>query len=552
MKKSLSGIDISAIVREIPSGYVKRIGYLDKNVFSLKIADRNIIIRLDGWMHSTDGDVELRKIERLRWLENRRVQAVSQRGVERIVIFDMGRVNLVAELFGGGNLVLVSDGIIDFVAKEREFRDRKLKVGEPYVMPSEAVNFFELDSRDFSDILKQGKFDVVRALAVDMGMGGEYAEEVCARAGIDKNLKADAIDDKAAEALYSALLSIRDEITLGKGYIISEETPVSVMPVDSVRYSKKEVFDSFSKAVERYLGIAEKKPDRKDAEMRRAEEELKRVEDTISEVYERYNEIFEELANGRSFELHGFTFQPERAIEQSMQELYAQRKAMQEKIEGLGRARVIEKRAEVKREKRVREEWFERYWWFFTGEDFLVIAGKSADDNERIVHRHLDENDIYVHADIHGGASGVIKTYGREPAESSLSEACRFVACFSKAWGWIGSCDAYWVRADQVTKKPPSGQFLTKGSFMIYGKKNYYRSLPMELAIGAVDMGNEKKPMCAPESVIAKRCSRYAIIVPGKRSVEGVARDLSAFLSLDEGRIARVLPTRGIEIKEMR
>jgi len=74
----------------------------------------------------------------------------------------------------------------------------------------------------------------------------------------------------------------------------------------------------------------------------------------------------------------------------------------------------------------------------------------------------------------------------------------------------------------------------------------------MELAIGAVDMGNEKKPMCAPESAIAKRCSRYAIIVPGKKSVEGVARDLSALLGLDEGRIARVLPTRGIEVKEIR
>jgi len=239
VKKSLSGIDISAIVREIPSGYVKRIGYIDKNVFSLKIADRNIIIRLDGWMYLTDNDVELRKIERLRWLENRRVQAVSQRGVERIVIFDMGRASLVAELFGGGNFILVSDGIIDFVAKEREFKDRKLKVGEPYVMPSEAVNFFELDSRDFSDMLRQGKFDVVRALAVDMGIGGEYAEEVCARAGIDKNLKAGAVNDEMAAALYSALLSIRDEISLGKGYIISEETPVSVMPVDSVRYSKK-------------------------------------------------------------------------------------------------------------------------------------------------------------------------------------------------------------------------------------------------------------------------------------------------------------------------
>ena len=32
---------------------------------------------------------------------------------------------------------------------------------------------------------------------------------------------------------------------------------------------------------------------------------------------------------------------------------------------------------------------------------------------------------------------------------------------------------AYWVRPDQVSKTAPSGEYLTVGSFMIRGKKNF-------------------------------------------------------------------------------
>lgn len=38
---------------------------------------------------------------------------------------------------------------------------------------------------------------------------------------------------------------------------------------------------------------------------------------------------------------------------------------------------------------------------------------------------------------------------------------------------------AWWVHANQVSKTAPSGEFLTTGSFMIRGKKNYLPPSPL-------------------------------------------------------------------------
>ena len=41
---------------------------------------------------------------------------------------------------------------------------------------------------------------------------------------------------------------------------------------------------------------------------------------------------------------------------------------------------------------------------------------------------------------------------------------------------------AYWVTPDQVSKTAPSGEYLTVGSFMIRGKKNFLP--PSQLTMG--------------------------------------------------------------------
>lgn len=118
--------------------------------------------------------------------------------------------------------------------------------------------------------------------------------------------------------------------------------------------------------------------------------------------------------------------------------------------------------------------WFEKFFWFISSEGILVIAGRDAQQNELIVKRYLDKNDIYVHADIHGATSVVIKNYtdGEVPPKT-LNEAANMAVCYSASWDAKVVSVAYWVHSHQVQKTAPTGQYLSVGSFMIRGKKNY-------------------------------------------------------------------------------
>ncbi|KAG0017952.1 hypothetical protein BGZ80_007744 [Entomortierella chlamydospora] len=128
--------------------------------------------------------------------------------------------------------------------------------------------------------------------------------------------------------------------------------------------------------------------------------------------------------------------------------------------------------------------WFEKFMWFITSENYLVIAGRDAQQNEMIVKRYMKKDDIYVHADIHGAATVLIKNPSdKEPIPpSSIYQAGIMSVCQSKAWDAKIVTSAYWVRADQVSKSAPTGEYLTTGSFMIRGKKNFLP--PVQLVYG--------------------------------------------------------------------
>lgn len=118
--------------------------------------------------------------------------------------------------------------------------------------------------------------------------------------------------------------------------------------------------------------------------------------------------------------------------------------------------------------------WFEKYLWFITSENFLVIAGRDQQTNEQIVKRHLKPRDVYVHADLHGAASVIVKNHtDKDVTPTSLHEAGIMATCNSKAWDEKVVTSAWWVWGDQVSKTAPSGEYLTTGSFMIRGKKNF-------------------------------------------------------------------------------
>uniref|UniRef100_A0A8D8LLF6 Nuclear export mediator factor NEMF homolog n=2 Tax=Cacopsylla melanoneura TaxID=428564 RepID=A0A8D8LLF6_9HEMI len=127
--------------------------------------------------------------------------------------------------------------------------------------------------------------------------------------------------------------------------------------------------------------------------------------------------------------------------------------------------------------------WFEKFYWFISSENYLVIGGRDMQQNELIVKRYLRANDVYVHADITGASSVVVKNPGTDPIPpKTLTEAGIMAVCYSVAWDAKVVTNAWWVRADQVSKTAPTGEFLTTGSFMIRGKKNFFP--PCQLAMG--------------------------------------------------------------------
>jgi predicted ribosome quality control (RQC) complex YloA/Tae2 family protein len=49
--------------------------------------------------------------------------------------------------------------------------------------------------------------------------------------------------------------------------------------------------------------------------------------------------------------------------------------------------------------------WFEKFDWFISSENYLIISGKNAQQNEEIVKTYLGKRDIYVHSEMAGSAS---------------------------------------------------------------------------------------------------------------------------------------------------
>ena len=220
----------------------------------------------------------------------------------------------------------------------------------------------------------------------------------------------------------------------------------------------------------------------------------------------------------------------------------------------LKKKEIEDKKSEEKIEKKEHLFWFERYRWFISSDSNIVIGGKDAKSNDLIVKKYLKEGDRYAHADIQGAPSIIIKSKdfkgeSLDISENTLEEACIFAASFSKAWKQFAEAQAYWVLPEQVSKTAQSGEFVPRGGFIIRGKRNY-KQCKLELAIGSIEIDNQKKIMCGPVSAIKKHSKRYVIFVPGSIKKNDFAKKLSKAFDVGSDSIDRILPPGGISIIE--
>ena len=178
----------------------------------------------------------------------------------------------------------------------------------------------------------------------------------------------------------------------------------------------------------------------------------------------------------------------------------------------------------------------------------LVIAGKDAHTNDNIVKKHLKDNDVYAHADLHGAPSTILKD-GLSATNEDLREACIYALAQSK--GWVAALtdgSAYWVYTDQVSKTPQAGEFVPRGAFIIRGKRNYEYHLPMELAVGEIMYENNRKVMCAPLESMKRLSQKYFVIKPGRGKAGKTAAQMAKELQVPEEEVSRILPPGDSEI----
>ena len=113
---------------------------------------------------------------------------------------------------------------------------------------------------------------------------------------------------------------------------------------------------------------------------------------------------------------------------------------------------------------------FEKFYWFISSDNYIVLGGRDQQQNDLIVKRHLRAGDLYVHADLHGATSVIIKNpTGNDVPPRTLQEAGILACCHSAAWEAKVPAQAYWVNHDQVSKTAPTGEYITTGAFMIRG-----------------------------------------------------------------------------------
>ena len=240
-----------------------------------------------------------------------------------------------------------------------------------------------------------------------------------------------------------------------------------------------------------------------------------------------------------------FSLNIRHSIQANAERYYSQSKKAEKKLSGakkqlqqtLTKIKEVKKRLILKTAdqrpviKKRKKGWFEKFRWIHSSDGFLVIGGRDAKTNELLVKKHMAPDDIVFHAEITGAPFVLIKTEGKNVPEQTLNEAAQLAASYSRAWKeMLSSINVYWVLPEQLSKSPPTGQYLQKGSFIIRGSKNFVRDVPLHVAIG-LKIGEQIRVIGGSVDAINNQTEVVVEIVPGDQKSSQLAKKIRHLLS---------------------
>ena len=532
-------------------------------------------------------ELERAKIESIEQLGSERIITVKFRHLDEKVRY------MVVEFFGDGNIVLCDGNMqIMGILKPIEVRHRMLKIGFRYAPPPpRGIDVYDITLEQLQAMREDKQsdsLDVVKWIGRKISIPKKYVEEIAIRAGIS-SLTVGQLSEEDMERLYEIIKEIISDIVSEKShqpYVIlgQNEKAIDAIPIKTAHLSKLNVkkTPSYMDAVDEVLSndlmdlgrnIRTIEIDERITALQHdVAEQIKAKELVLSKAnlirnvahklmqlsYQgvqsitessvnkllaensaniilekglKYLEILEELilieSNLPKLSSALFTRAKEMergntAIEQSKARLEAQ-------IQEL-RNQTISVRKKIIIKQQTSKEWYERYRWFITTDGLLAIGGRDASSNSAIIRKHLTENDIVFHAEVHGSPFFIIKNTGNlEETGLSLQQVAVATVSFSRAWkDGISSADAYWVTPDQIKKGAPPGQYVPKGSFVIEGKRNYMKGLELRMAIGVARLENRYTVVCGPADAVKKSAIIYAILLPGGLQPLNVAKKIKS------------------------
>ncbi len=214
---------------------------------------------------------------------------------------------------------------------------------------------------------------------------------------------------------------------------------------------------------------------------------------------------------------------PDKKITENAAKYYEKSKKYKKKIEGAKEAiketKKLLKKAKEEQERQKEElkkvkkpdEWYDKFHWFRTRNDYLVIAGRNAEQNQEIVKNYMENKDLYFHAVVEGAPSVVMKK-GKKAPEEDKKEAAQFAGSYSSAWKQgFNTTDVYHVEPSQVKLGAKSGEYLGTGAFRIKGEKNMYKNMKLEIAFTML----EKHIQVAPPTALQRKTDKFVLIRPG-------------------------------------
>ncbi len=628
----LSNTDLFALVTELKimdGGYILNVYEYagERLILKLRTKEGKKILLIDPKkrIHLTEFKYPMPKLPTQfcmvlrKYMKGRRVLKVYQHNMDRILIMELKSEDsapwkFIIELFAGGNYLLLNGENQIFMAKKYKVaKDRKVLAKQDYIFPPpRGTDINNLAEPEFKAAMQGSDTDLVRTIARNFNLGGDFAEEVCAIVGIPKNTPAKDLTAPQLDQVFQALKRIYDQLVKGEFSPAIICTPAgeydTVVPFQMKNYAglPAKPFPTFNAAVDEFFGKSDVDAfkDEQETEIRQSlskyerilsqqqatiaenEEKVKKNQAigervyshlmeldellaTVNKAWKEGNKSWEEikaaLLKGKEMNIPSAllfeNFKPAQqemvinlegnlisvslqdSVHQIADHFFSEAKKARRKIEGTQEA-MAETEKEISRETKSSERmeskltglvrsrkknWYEKFHWFFTSDQFLVVAGRDASANEILVKRYLEKNDLFFHADVKGAPVCVVKNPDGGPIpDTTISEAATFAGCYSHAWrfGW-GDMTIYYVGPDQISKSPPSGEFLPKGSFFVSGKKNIIASTYLKLAIGvqfevipkeAEEEEDQFIPYVigGPESAIKPRTEWYVTIRPQK------------------------------------